>query len=208
MLQRFRPSPSMVVACAALIVALGGSAYAVTALPKNSVGTKQLRRAAVTTQKLKNGAVSSSKLARTATAMPRGQAGGDLTGAYPRPRLARPEAWHEVGTAGQPAFLGSWSDAPAAETETVAFFKDRQGIVHLKGIATGGAGGTAIFRLPAGYRPAWEKQLDFAVPCGACGGAYVGRLTIAGPSSSGGNGDVIAPAQGVSLDGVTFRAAS
>ena len=41
---RFRPSPAMLVACAALVVALGGTSYAVTQLPKNSVGTPQLKK--------------------------------------------------------------------------------------------------------------------------------------------------------------------
>jgi len=58
-LTRLRPSPAMVVACIALIVALGGSAYA---LKKNSVGTKQLKKGAVTTKKIKNGAVTNAKL--------------------------------------------------------------------------------------------------------------------------------------------------
>ncbi|MBV9212869.1 MAG: hypothetical protein JOZ25_04390 [Actinobacteria bacterium] len=52
----------MVVACVALLVALGGSAYAVTSLPKNSVGTKQLKKAAVTTPKLADHAVTASKV--------------------------------------------------------------------------------------------------------------------------------------------------
>ena len=62
MLARFRPSPSMAVACAALIVALAGSAYAVTSLPKSSVGTKQLKNGAVGTNQLKNNAVTSKKV--------------------------------------------------------------------------------------------------------------------------------------------------
>jgi hypothetical protein len=52
-----------VVACLALFVALGGSAYAVTAmLPKKSVKTKHLANGVVTTQKLRNGAVTAAKL--------------------------------------------------------------------------------------------------------------------------------------------------
>lgn len=47
----------MVVACVALIVALGGSAYAVSALPKNSVGTKQLKGNSVTSPKVKDGSL-------------------------------------------------------------------------------------------------------------------------------------------------------
>ena len=57
-----RPSPAMVVACIALLVALGGTSYAIQALPNNSVGTKQLKNNAVTSKKIKNGAVNSNKV--------------------------------------------------------------------------------------------------------------------------------------------------
>jgi hypothetical protein len=55
------PSPAMVVAVVALIVALGGSAYA--ALGKNSVGSRQLKAKAVTTGKIANNAVNAAKVA-------------------------------------------------------------------------------------------------------------------------------------------------
>jgi hypothetical protein len=62
-----RPSPALVVACAALAVALGGTSYAsVVAIPSSSVGTAQLKNGAVTTAKLKNGAVASAKVAANA----------------------------------------------------------------------------------------------------------------------------------------------
>jgi hypothetical protein len=51
-----------VMATIALFVALGGSAYAATKLPKNSVGTKQLKAGSVTTPKIKNGAIASAKI--------------------------------------------------------------------------------------------------------------------------------------------------
>jgi len=50
---RFRPSPAMAVACTALLVALGGTSYAVTQLPANSVGTTQLKNDAVISSKVK-----------------------------------------------------------------------------------------------------------------------------------------------------------
>src|SRR5687767_11747648 len=53
-MKRSRFSPSLVVACAALAVALGGTAYAVEELPKNSVGTKQLQASSVTGKKVKD----------------------------------------------------------------------------------------------------------------------------------------------------------
>jgi len=58
-----RPSPAMIVACLALLVALGGtSVAAVSQLARNSVGTPQLRNGAVTTPKLRNNAVTSAKV--------------------------------------------------------------------------------------------------------------------------------------------------
>jgi hypothetical protein len=54
MLSRRVPSPAMVVACLALIVALGGTSYAAIRLPANSVGTKQLKKGAVTGVKVKS----------------------------------------------------------------------------------------------------------------------------------------------------------
>jgi len=50
---RVRPSPAMVVACAALCVSLSGVGYAAIVLPANSVGTKHLKRNAVTSAKVK-----------------------------------------------------------------------------------------------------------------------------------------------------------
>ena len=58
-----RPSPAMVVACLALLVALGGtSVAAVNALPSNSVGTAQLKSSAVTNAKIAANAVNSAKV--------------------------------------------------------------------------------------------------------------------------------------------------
>lgn len=62
-----RPSPAMVVACLALLVALTGtSVAAVTALAPGSVGTPQLRANAVTAPKIKNRNVTGAKIARNA----------------------------------------------------------------------------------------------------------------------------------------------
>ena len=49
------PSPATAIACAALAVALAGTGYAVTALPKNSVGAAQIKKGAVTSAKVKDG---------------------------------------------------------------------------------------------------------------------------------------------------------
>ncbi len=51
---RSRLTPSLVVSCVALAVALGGTTYAVTELPKDSVGAKQLKANAVRGKKVKD----------------------------------------------------------------------------------------------------------------------------------------------------------
>jgi hypothetical protein len=51
---RMRPSPASVVACIALIVALGGTSYAAVTLGANTVGTKQLKKNAVISAKVKD----------------------------------------------------------------------------------------------------------------------------------------------------------
>lgn len=57
------PSPALCVALLALFISLGGTTYAITALPRDSVGTEQIRARAVTEQELSNAAVTSRKLA-------------------------------------------------------------------------------------------------------------------------------------------------
>jgi hypothetical protein len=58
-----RPSPAMVVAMTALIVALTGSAYAAISVPRNSIGTRQLKAKSVTNGKLANNSVTGGKVA-------------------------------------------------------------------------------------------------------------------------------------------------
>ena len=79
-----RPSPAMVVACLALLVALTGtSVAAVQAIAPNSVGPAQLQFGAVTTPKLRNNAVTGEKVRNrslraidfAAGSLPRGPAG-------------------------------------------------------------------------------------------------------------------------------------
>ena len=57
-----RPSAALVISVIALIVSLGGTAYAGGVMDANSVGNKELRNKSVGTAKLRNGAVTSRKL--------------------------------------------------------------------------------------------------------------------------------------------------
>jgi len=60
--RRLVPSPSMAVACAALVIALGGTSYAALKLPSNSVGASQIKRNAVSTAEIKSNAVNGTKV--------------------------------------------------------------------------------------------------------------------------------------------------
>jgi hypothetical protein len=134
-----------------------------------------------------------------------GPAGGGLTGNYPNPTLAPPEAWHEVGSTGEPPFQNSWVNLDSSGLATAAFYKDPFGVVRLKGIVSGGTVSTAVFTLPAGYRP--PKTEDFpAVSFGGTSPSIVLADVIVGDDGtvqiavSAGN-----TSSGVTLDGITFR---
>jgi hypothetical protein len=75
---RPRLSYANVVATLALFIALGGTSYAVTQLPRNSVGNRQLKANAVSSAKIRPGAVGRTDLAasaRNAIRGPRGPVG-------------------------------------------------------------------------------------------------------------------------------------
>src|SRR3712207_5377123 len=69
------PSPATVISCVALAIALSRSAYAVSALPRGSVGTPQLKADAVNGAKVRNRSLLRRDLAADATAGPRGAPG-------------------------------------------------------------------------------------------------------------------------------------
>jgi hypothetical protein len=97
-----RPSPALVVAFVALIVALGGTAYAGLSIPKNSVGAKQLKKGAVTTKKIKNGAVTASKINTSGLTVPNAVHAGSATSAASATIAgsAQPDAFAHVGSNG------------------------------------------------------------------------------------------------------------
>ena len=75
----------------------------------------------------------------------------------PVPTLLDP--WHNVGTAGEPAFNAGSSNY-GAPFNTGGFRKDPFGRVHLKGLVNCSAVGGTIFTLPVGYRPSSQMLLD------------------------------------------------
>lgn len=96
-----------------------------------------------------------------------------------------------------PTFLNAWSNLGSGFTGA-GYFKDQSGIVHLRGLVTGGTVGAAIFNLPAGYRP--SAQESFAIQSNN----VFGRCDVT-PA-----GDVFATAGSnvyFSLSGISFRPA-
>jgi hypothetical protein len=208
-----RPSPALIVSFVALLVALGGTSYAAFSLPKNSVGTKQIKNKAVTNSKIKNGAVTASKINALGLTVPNAshaniadtasnatKLGGQAASAYVRTGTTG-EAWHVVGSSGEPGLQNGWVTADSSNAfPPASFYIDPIGIVHLRGLVGSGTASSVVFTLPPGYRP--PKDLAFAVAAGT-GAPAVEDVDVYS------NGDVFAfgpVTSAVTLDGVSFRA--
>jgi hypothetical protein len=211
--------------CLCLLVG-GGSAFAATKLAKNSVGTKQIKNKAITSAKIGNGAVTGSKIANGAVSGP--QINLSSLGTVPSAvhasdantasnalnatnavnashaeaasvasSIAPPEASRVVGDPGQPLFAPAWRNTGSG-TAPVAFYKDREGAVHLQGTADGNGSEELVFIVPTGYAP--SAQLYFpAIP--ASGGAL--SVIRVNPL-----GEVVSTDKfRAHLDGITWRVA-
>jgi hypothetical protein len=110
--------------------------------------------------------------------------------------LAAPEPYHEVGAPGEPPFEHGCQNL-GGPYETVAFFKDHEGIVHVKGeYYSCSPANDAPFHLPAGYRPASGRLIEF--PAG---------VTVYG-TGLGYDGAIYCSSGSCDLNGITFRGAS
>lgn len=68
------------------------------------------------------------------------------------------DPWHNIGAAGEPAFLNSWVNIGGAN-EVAAFRFILPGVVGFKGSIKGGNYGTVVCNIPAAYRPALPRRL-------------------------------------------------
>jgi hypothetical protein len=199
MLARFRPrfpSHATVVAYLALFVALGGGAFALT---KGFVWSDGQIHACVTKKNGQLRLVKQGKPCKT----------GERAIAWNKrpPSLPPPGRDHNVGAPGEPKFQNGCHNAgpPFAD---VGFFKDREGVVHLKGFFTGCNSPTqTVFQLPPGYRPVRGRGLGFA--CYQCqvGATIVGTDYVPDNPSYDGAVDIDSATAG-NLDGISFRAGS
>jgi hypothetical protein len=218
-----RPSPSMVVALIALVVALAGTAYAAVHVPKGSVGARQLKKASVTKKKIRKNAVTRAKIHKNAVTgikiKNRSILGHDIrlksVGKVPSAgvadtaySLAPLEPLHLVGAAGEPAFEPGAGNVglvtEGALSQPVGFYKDHDGIVHLEGFANPGKE-EFVFRLPVGFRPASGITQIFLAPTGEVILIFGSNIVINGVDVSG---KVLSEASPVVLSGLSFRPAS
>lgn len=111
-----------------------------------------------------------------------------------------PEGWRQVGATGEPAFQNSWVNYSAGY-QTAAFYKDKSGRVHLRGLVKSGTDGTVIFTLPVGYRPE-AISLHTTLSNNA-----VARVDITSTGNVHPNATYSDP-NWISLDGISFRAST
>jgi hypothetical protein len=195
------PSPAMIVAVAALVAALGGTAAALSG--KDTVAHNDLKNNVVHSEEIKQGQVKSSDLADA-------------------------EPFRRVGAAGQPPFSTGgegdceWelSDSEIPGINPAAFYKDPDGAVHMVGAVTGDgdSGGDTfcdstapgqiedaiVFALPAGYRP----ENATIVGVGHSEALVVGdeAASLAGETIPAGSVLAVNEGQAI-IDGAIFRAA-
>jgi len=137
------PSPALAVSCLALVIALGGTGYAVTQLPKNSVGPMQIKNNAVTGAKVKagsldatdfkTGALLASSAGPQGTAGPSGAAGarGPSNGYFTTTSgaattiIASTSPWTTVGTISLPP--GKYIATATTNVSSTVYGLDNQG---------------------------------------------------------------------------------
>jgi len=115
----------------------------------------------------------------------------DVNGNVALSGVINQEAWQAA------SLLNGWLNY-GASYNPAGYFKDKNGIVHLRGLVKSGATGVSIFNLPAGYRPQYREI----------------HATITNPNSiaridvlaSGEVQMVMGSNAWISLDGITFRA--
>lgn len=206
MFNRLRPrfNHATVIAYLALFVALGGVSYGVAT---GSIDSRELKNNTIRGKDVKDNGLTG-KDVKTLTGADIDESSLGTVPSAGRADIASslvvPEPFREVGGTNQPAFQNSCANA-LGNTERVGFFKDREGVVHLKGAYSGCAPlGAIAFQLPAGYRPASGRGPVFPL----AGDATTFVEVIGSGFGSATDGGVRCAASTCRLDGITFRAAS
>src|SRR5215469_18337672 len=114
------PGPAMVISLLALLVALGGTTYAATSLPKGSVGTAQLKNGAVTKTKINKKTIPALKGQRGPTGPPGATGATGAAGATgPLGPKGDTGATGAAGTARAYALVGADGSIPTGRSHNV-----------------------------------------------------------------------------------------
>lgn len=210
---RKRLTYANVMSTIAVFLLLGGAtAIAAGGLGKNTVGSKQLKKNAVTAAKIKKNAVTMAKIKKDAVTG--AKVNESTLGTVPSANLANslspPEAVHFVGAPGEPPFENgahNFGSTGPFTLNSVGFWKDHEGVVHLQGVAeTGKSSPSFVFTLPPGFRPASGKTIITEQLKEGPAFIFGSNINIEGFDLAG---KILGGTeQAVVLDGITFRAES
>ena len=158
-----RPSPALAISVIALFVALGGTSYAITKLPKNSVGTSQLKKNAVTGAKVKDGSLSGTDLDLATL--------GTVPSAASSNRANTAQSADRAGTAGSANTANSAGTADRATSAGTATRADTAGradtATSADSAATAGSATTATNAGMLGGKTAGELLEESKLRCPA-----------------------------------------
>jgi hypothetical protein len=163
------PSPALVVAVAAIVLALAAGAWAGAKLPKKSVGPEQLQSNAVTSKKVKDGSLK--KIDFAPDELPAGATGPQGPKGDPGP----PGEPGENGATNVVVRSGTTAHPGATSTAVACDFAAHEVATGGGGIVGGGAkltasipyyyNGITYLPIPSGETPnAWLAEADIAPP--------------------------------------------
>ena len=95
-----------------------------------------------------------------------------------------------------PTFVNSWANY-GGSWETAGYYRDKEGVVRLKGLVASGTAGAVIFYLPASYRPSLGKHFATVATGAFCVLQILPDGSVVTYSNCG-NG-------WISLDNISFR---
>ncbi len=207
------PSPALLISMIALVLAVGGGAYAIGASTNKTIRkivNRQITRRAprlsvrhavsagsADTAKAADSAISADS-ARTA------DSAASATSAASAQSLAPPEAVHLIGAPGEPNFENGAGNSLTLTNNPVGFYRDRQCVVHLQGtLSAKSLTGDAAFTLPPAYRPPMWALGPVAVL-----GSQAGYFEVISESGAFSANAETGPTAIFGLDGVSFRAAT